>query len=119
MRRMVFLVAALCVACNSSTPPAPTGVPSTIILTITIVGGPPPPTASIIATMHDAGGQPVTNIPVAFSTTSGFITSGGFTNQSGEVQAFLTGTAPGTSATVTATETVIEPAVSASTVVRF
>jgi hypothetical protein len=113
------LVALLSSGCTSSTAVAPTGVPATILFEVTIVTGPPPPTASIIATVHDAGGQPVTGIPVNFSTTSGFITAGGLTNSGGQVQAFLTGRATGSSATVTASGTSGTQTVTASTVVHF
>jgi hypothetical protein len=118
MRWMFLFAAALCVACSSSTVPAPTGVPSRIVLTVTMVSGPPPVTASVVATLEDAGRQPVPSVPLFFSTTAGFITSGGLTNGSGQVQAFLTAP-PGTTATVTASETAVTPAVSATTVVQF
>ena len=57
-------------------------------------------------------------IPVSFSTTSGFITSGGLADAGGNVQAFLTGTTAGSSPTVTAT-TAGTPSISGTTVVRF
>ena len=116
---ILALIALLSSGCASSTAVAPTGIPATILLTATVVAGPPPPTASIIATVHDAGGQPVPGIPVNFSTTSGFITSGGLTDGGGNVQAFLTGTATGSPATVTAIGTSGTQTVTATTVVHF
>ena len=58
-------------------------------------------------------------IPVNFSTTSGFITSGGLADEGGNVQAFLTGTATGSSPTVTATGTSGTQTVTATTVVHL
>jgi len=114
---ILVLVGLLTTACSSNNVAAPTGVPAKIVFTSTIIAGSPPPKAVIVATVHDAGGQPVPGIPVLFTTTSGFITSGGPADAGGNVQAFLTGAA-GSSPTVTAT-TAGTPGVTGTTVVHF
>jgi hypothetical protein len=77
-----------------------------------------PPTASIIVTVRDDNEYLVRGATVTFTSTSGFVTSGGTTGVDGIVVGVLSGAA-GTSPTVTATATSGTQSVSESTVVHF
>jgi hypothetical protein len=122
IRSAVLIVALASVHCSenpiSSTGTSVTGTPATISLTSTIVSTTNPPTASIVATVRDAGEYLVSRVAVTFTTTAGFVTSGGTTGPDGVTIAILTGI-PGTSPTVTATATSGTQTVSRSIVVHF
>src|SRR5262249_6377156 len=107
--RSVVLIAVLASVRCSDNPTSPTGtsttgIPARITLASTIVSNSNPPTASIIVTVRDDNEYLVRGATVTFTTTSGFVTSGGTTGLDGIVVGVLTGTA-GTSPTVTATAT--------------
>ncbi|PWT81290.1 MAG: hypothetical protein C5B57_10765 [Blastocatellia bacterium] len=121
--RSAVLIAALASAHCSDNPTSPTGtsttgIPARITLAATIVSTSPPATASIIVTVRDDNEYLVRGATVTFTTTSGFVTSGGTTGLDGIVVGVLTGSA-GTSPTVTATATNGTQSVSESTVVHF
>ena len=117
---LALLALAICTACadNPISSSSATGTPSEIALVVTVVSIGDPPTAFIVATVRDENSLPVNGLPVTFTTTSGFITTGTTTGADGVAVAVLTGTA-GSSPTATATVTANDQTVSASTVVHF
>jgi hypothetical protein len=121
LRSAVLIAALASVHCSDNPSPigtSTTGVPARLTLASTIVSTTDPPTASIIVTVRDDNEYLVRGATVTFTSTSGFVTSGGTTGVDGIVVGVLSGAA-GTSPTVTATATSGTQSVSESTVVHF
>jgi Big-like domain-containing protein len=115
-----LLALAVCTACADSptSSTSTTGTPHEVTIVVSLIGSGDPPTASVVATVRDENGLPLSGLTVTFTTTSGFITTGTTTGADGVAVAVLTGSA-GASPTVTASATANDQTASASTVVHF